>query len=64
VLEQWVSSYFDKGHHPMMPAYALDTGRLLEFHVAGYRYDWAPEGIVEAGGKAWPHVRLSQGASM
>ena len=54
VLEQWVSSYFEKAHHPMMPAYAMDTGRLLEFHVAGYRYEWALEGIVEAGGKVWP----------
>jgi len=54
VLEQWVSSYFEKGHHPMMPAYAMDTGRLLEFHAAGYRYEWALEGIVEAGGKVWP----------
>jgi hypothetical protein len=54
VLEQWVSSYFDKAHHPMMPAYAMDTGRLLEFHLAGYRYEWALEGIVEAGGKVWP----------
>jgi hypothetical protein len=32
----------------------MDTGRLLEFHVAGYRYEWALEGIVEAGGKVWP----------
>ena len=39
VLEQWVSSYFEKSHHPMMPAYVMDTGRLLEFHVAGYRYE-------------------------
>ena len=54
VLEQWVSSYFDKAYHPMMPAYAMDTGRLLEFHAAGYRYEWALEGIVEAGGKVWP----------
>jgi len=54
VLEQWVNSYFGKAHHPMMPAYAMDTGRLLEFHVAGYRSDWALEGIVEAGGNAWP----------
>lgn len=54
VLEQWVSSYFDKAHHPVMPAYAMDTGRLIEFHVAGYRYEWALDGIVEAGGKVWP----------
>ena len=54
VLEQWVSSYLETGNHPMMPAYAMDTGRLLEFHVAGYRYEWALEGIVEAGGKVWP----------
>lgn len=54
VLAQWVSPYFEKAHHPMMPAYAMDTGRLLEFHVAGYRYEWALEGIVDAGGKVWP----------
>ncbi|HLV89432.1 MAG TPA: hypothetical protein VKV39_20785 [Candidatus Sulfotelmatobacter sp.] len=54
VLEQWVSSYFRNANHPMMPAYAIDTGRLLEFHVAGYRYEWALEGIVDAGGKVWP----------
>lgn len=54
VLEQWVGSYFEKTHHPMMPAYAMDTGRLLEFHVAGYGYEWALEAIVEAGVKVWP----------
>ena len=37
-----------------MPAYAMDTGRLLEFHAAGYRYEWALEGTVETGGKVWP----------
>ena len=34
----------------MMPAYALDTGRLIEFHVEGsHQLDWNLEEIVEAG---------------
>src|ERR1700691_282056 len=50
VLEQWVNSYFAEAHHPMMPAYALDLGRLIEFHVEGSRQlDWDLAGIVEAG---------------
>jgi hypothetical protein len=50
VLESWVNSYFGEAYHPMMPAYALDTGRLIEFHVEGsHQLDWNLEGMVEAG---------------
>jgi hypothetical protein len=53
-LEQWVNSYSGKAHHPMMPAYAMDTGRLIEFHVVGsYQSDWELEEIVEAGKNVW-----------
>jgi len=53
-LEQWVNSYFGKAHHPMMPAYAMDTGRLIEFHVVGsYQSEWELEEIVEAGKNVW-----------
>ena len=34
-LKSWVDSYFAKGCHPMMPAYAMDTGRFVEFHIRG-----------------------------
>jgi hypothetical protein len=54
VLESWVNSYFAEAHHPMMPACALDMGRLIEFHVEGFHQsDWDLEGIVEAGEDAW-----------
>ena len=37
-----------------MPAYALDTGRLIEFHVEGsHQFGWNLEGIVEATEGAW-----------
>jgi hypothetical protein len=38
----------------MMPAYAMDTGRLIEFHVVGsYQSEWDLEEIVEAGKNVW-----------
>jgi len=37
-----------------MPAYALNTGRLIKFHVeSSHQSDWDLEGIVEAGEDAW-----------
>jgi hypothetical protein len=54
VVEQWVNSYFGEAYHPMMPAYAMDTVRLIEHHVQGsHQSDWELEGMLEAGVDAW-----------
>jgi hypothetical protein len=35
-LSEWIESFFDPNLHPLMPSYALDTARLVEFHAEGY----------------------------
>jgi len=54
-LEAWILSYMAEGCHPMLPAYALDTGRFLEFHLTGARriYDspsWELTPLLSEGG--------------
>ena len=54
VLESWVNHYFGEAYHPMMPEYALDTGRLIEFHVEGsHQFGWDLKPIVESSEGAW-----------
>ena len=48
-LERWVISFFLKRNHPMLPVYALDTGRFLQFHSQGespYPYTWELDPLV------------------
>ena len=32
---QWIKSWFSRECHPLMPSYALDVARFLEFHAEG-----------------------------
>lgn len=34
-LEDWINMFFRNDHHPLMPAYALDTAEFMFAHVAG-----------------------------
>ena len=42
-IEQWVNAYLhDDDAHPMMPIYAMDTGRFIEEHVSP-GYGWGDD---------------------
>lgn len=41
-LEDWINAFFRNDHHPLMPAYALDTAEFIFAHVAG-AYSSQPE---------------------
>lgn len=56
-LERWVQSYLHCDCHPMLPAYALDVARLVEFHVGGQsRYEnasnWEVAPLVAMGSES------------
>jgi hypothetical protein len=64
VLERWVQSYLHCDCHPMLPSYALDVARLVEFHVGGQsRYEsalsWEVAPLVAIGGEScWDRYYL------
>jgi hypothetical protein len=41
-LRHWIESYFSNDNHVLMPAYALDTARFVQFHLEGH-YGHSPE---------------------
>jgi predicted nucleic acid-binding Zn ribbon protein len=41
-LDDWIMSYFSSDYHPLMPCYALDTARFIQFHCEGY-FGHSPE---------------------